>query len=167
MKDINTITVSGTVAKTPDLKHVGAGGIAMLTFRLYAQREYSYNGQAKTDNSYFDIKVWGDYAAEVAMDMDEGHHVTLQGRLTQESWEDKSTKKRMYRVMIIAETVVNNDKLLKPIAVHAADAEVQQRAKETPAAPKARPPAFDATPLDVKATTVSVLEDESIDDIPF
>lgn len=174
MKDINTITVSGAVASQPEIKHVGQNGTAMLTFRVYCEREYSYQGITKVDKNYFDVKVWGDHAMDTSRTLREGARVTLQGRLTQESWE--SAGQRKYKVLVVADTVVNNDYREAPAhttappiqaatPVPAYDSETGRPAGFPMSSfPKPPPPAFDSSPLDVKST---VLDAEDIDDIPF
>lgn len=166
MKDINTITVSGVVASTPEMKHVGQRNTAMLTFRLYSEREYAYQDKVNVDKNYFDVKVWGDHASATAADLREGNRVTVQGRLTQESWESQGQRK--YKILIIGETVVNND--LRRDAqwepydkTHQAATVPQMPTYAVPTA-KPPPPKFDDSPLDVKAT---ILDDADIDDIPF
>jgi single-strand DNA-binding protein len=161
MKDLNSLTISGIVANDPEVKHVGQRGTAMLTFRLFTQREYTYNERTTVDKSYFDVKVWGQYAEDTGKNLKANDHVSIQGRLTQESWESNGEKK--YKICIIAETVLNNDRRDHPVGVSMGDTEAQAvvRAQDPYKTP---PPPFPSGPIDVKAT---ILEDESIDDIPF
>ncbi len=108
--------------------------------------------------------MWGQHASDTAADLREGNRVTIQGRLTQETWE--SGGQRKYKVLVVAETVVNND-LVPFDASDRAPAPVATAPPKnviTKPTSKPKPPAFDSSPLDVKH---SVLDEESIDDIPF
>ena len=163
MKDINTIVLSGTVASDGELKHVGANGTALLTFQLYVEREYVYKDKHNIDKSYFTVKVWGLTAEEVGAQLRQDDHVTIQGRLTQESWEG-ADRKRIYKVLVVADSVVNNDRRTKPVAVGSCDPIRQESFTPAPMPSKPTPPAFDSSPLDVKAT---ILDADNIDDIPF
>lgn len=155
MKDINTLMISGLVVRDAEYRAVGASGMPLTTFTILNVRETSFDGNARKETGYYDVKIWGDYGREVYEQLRKDTQVVVQGRLRVETWDDKTTGDKRKTIVVVADAVlVNGQASYTPAPTY-----TPHREPVKPA-----PPPFPADPIDVHA---SVISEESIDDIPF
>lgn len=96
----NTITVTGNVTSTPELRYT-ASGTAIVTFGL------AWNQKDKSGEStphFFDVTAWGSLGESVSTSVTKGARVTVNGRLNFSSWETSDGSKRS-KVDVTAEDV--------------------------------------------------------------
>jgi len=102
----NTITVVGNITRDLELRFT-ASGKAVGSFGL-AYNHRRFNKQTNDwdeDTSFFDVTVWGDMAENVAESVSKGTRVLVEGRLEQQTWEDKQGGGNRSKVVIIADEV--------------------------------------------------------------
>lgn len=102
--NINSVCVSGYLAKDPELKATTSGSsvldcsIAVNESRKNAQGEWSDYA------NFFNFVIFGKQAEALSQYMHKGSKVTLQGKLRYSSWQDDQGKTRS-AVNIIVNTV--------------------------------------------------------------
>jgi len=96
---MNKVIVSGNLTKEPELRYL-PDGTAVGSFSIAVNEKY----KDKETVSFFDVTVWGKTAENCGQYIFKGSKVLIEGRLKQESWEDKEGKKQ-YRIKIIAQRV--------------------------------------------------------------
>ncbi|MEE1505096.1 MAG: single-stranded DNA-binding protein [Acutalibacteraceae bacterium] len=119
----------------------GAEGYSVATFGISAS---VYDSKAENKKRYvnFPCKAFTDVATRIAkMKLDAGANVNIAGHLDVEEWEDKDTKKKRSRTILVVDDIEYNGRAKK---------KEDGEASEAPS-----------------GTTVSADEDETFDDLPF
>ena len=103
-----TVTVTGNLTRDPELTFTTSGQ-GKLDFSI-ACNEYwnDKNGERQEKTSYFDIVAWRNLAEDGANVLEKGMGVVITGRLEQQTWEDKETKKSRSKVQIVADRIAVN-----------------------------------------------------------
>lgn len=99
----NTVTVSGNLTRSPELRFT-TGGRGVCTFGLAVSRRYQQNNEWVEQTSFFNVTAWATLGENVAATLDKGHRVVVTGRLEQRSWETPEGEKRSV-VEIVADDV--------------------------------------------------------------
>jgi single-strand DNA-binding protein len=97
------VTVVGNLTRSPELRYT-AGGRAIASFGIAANRRYQQNGEWQEVTSFFDVVAWSDLAEHLAACLEKGARVVVTGRLEQRSWESDDGTKRS-KVEITADDV--------------------------------------------------------------
>jgi single-strand DNA-binding protein len=104
---INRVTlVGGNITRDAELRYATKTGNAFVSFSIAMNRGVK-NQSGGWDNvaEYYDVVFWGEKSEALAPRLLKGQKVGIDGRLTQERWEDKEGKIRG-AVKIIANTVI-------------------------------------------------------------
>ena len=102
MPDLNTIIIAGRLTRDPELKYTGGGRaycqVAIANSRRYKTKE----GEQREETVFIEGTVWDKFAEYIGEKLRKGRPVLIEGRLSQEEWEDKKTgeKKRATRIRI-------------------------------------------------------------------
>lgn len=84
---INQVTISGNLVRQPDIRYTGSGtAVANMTVAL------NRGSGAKKETAYIKVTCWKDLAERVA-GYPVGHLVVVEGRMSQENWEQDGQKK--------------------------------------------------------------------------
>lgn len=101
----NTVTLIGNITRDPELRYTSSGfttvGFGLAVNRRRANKEQP--GEWIEETSFFNVKVLGDQADNVAETLQKGARVIVTGRLEQRSWEANGEKKSI--VEIVADEV--------------------------------------------------------------
>ncbi len=98
---INTITLSGRLVAAPELRYT-ASGAAVVNGRIAV--DDGYGDHKKT--YFFDYTAWTGTAEYLAKYADKGTLVTLQGKLTQQTWQNANGENRSRVVILVQEVVL-------------------------------------------------------------
>jgi len=102
-RKMNSVTVVGNLTRDPELR-VTTNGKFVATFGL-AENYTSGQGEQKEEHTnFFDVKIWGPLAENVAKSLTKGARVHVSGRLAQETWDTKDGERRS-KVLIVANEV--------------------------------------------------------------
>lgn len=86
----------GRLTRDPEMRTT-ASGKAVCSFSLAVDR------QGQDDQAdFFDVTAWEKTGELVSQYLSKGRRALVQGRLRQDSWEDKETGKRRSRVEVVA-----------------------------------------------------------------
>lgn len=98
--DLNTITISGRLARDPELRHTG-GGTAVCTIRLaYSTSRRDESGQWTDKSNYVDVTFFGNRAETIQKHFHKGKPIGVQGRLEWREWEAQDgTKRQSYEII--------------------------------------------------------------------
>ena len=105
---INTITISGHLVADPELRYTQSGS-AVANGRIAV--DDGYGNSKKT--YFFDYTAWTNTAEYIAKYATKGTLVTMQGKLTQHTWQTPSGENRS-KVEILAQEVVLPPKANEP-----------------------------------------------------
>lgn len=95
-KGINQVTLMGRLTRDPEMRTTTSGK-SVCSFSLAVDR------QGQDDQAdFFDVTAWEKTGELVNQYLSKGRRALVQGRLRQDSWDDKETGKRRSRVEVVA-----------------------------------------------------------------
>lgn len=98
-RSINQVILLGRLTRDPE-QRTTASGKDVVSFSIAVDRQ-SQDDQA----DFFNITAWDKLGDLVMQYLSKGRRVLIQGRLRQDSWEDKDTGKRQSRIEVTASDV--------------------------------------------------------------
>ena len=98
-RSINQVILLGRLTRDPE-QRTTASGKNVVSFSIAVDRQ-SQDDQA----DFFNITAWDKLGDLVMQYLSKGRRVLIQGRLRQDSWEDKDTGKRQSRIEVNASDV--------------------------------------------------------------
>lgn len=98
-RSINQVILLGRLTRDPE-QRTTASGKNVVSFSIAVDRQ-SQDDQA----DFFNITAWDKLGDLVMQYLSKGRRVLIQGRLRQDSWEDKDTGKRQSRIEVTASDV--------------------------------------------------------------
>jgi single-strand DNA-binding protein len=102
----NKVTLVGNLGKDPELKML-SGDNAVCKLRIATSRTWfdKKKEEKVEETEWHDIEVWGKAAEACGKYLTKGRQVLVEGRIKTDTWEDKETKEKKYRVKIVADDV--------------------------------------------------------------
>ena len=100
-------TVAGNLGSEVELRYTGSG-VAVASFTVASTpRTFDKTTQEWRDGDtlWMPVTVWREQAENCAESLTKGARVVVQGRLTQENWEDKNGGGKRSRVVLQADDV--------------------------------------------------------------
>jgi single-strand DNA-binding protein len=105
MANVNKVILIGNLTRDVELKSTPKG-TAVASGSLAINRSYKTDqGEKREETTYVDVEFWGRVAEIVAEYVKKGNPLYVEGRLRQESWEDKETGKKRARLKVVAENI--------------------------------------------------------------
>lgn len=98
-KSINQVILMGRLTRDPE-QRTTTGGKLIVSFSVAVDRA----GQDDTAD-FFNITAWEKLGELVAKYLNKGSRVLIQGRLRQDTWDDKETGKKQSRIEVTASDV--------------------------------------------------------------
>ena len=98
-KSINQVILMGRLTRDPE-QRTTTGGKTIASFSIAVDR-----GGDSDQADFFDITAWEKLGELVVQYLAKGRRVLVQGRLRQDSWDDKETGKKRSRVEVTATDV--------------------------------------------------------------
>ena len=105
MASINKVMIMGRITreielrKTPKSKSVADIGLAVN------RRRKDESGQMIDETTFVDVTLWGRTAEVVHQYSGKGQPIFVEGRLETDTWEDKETGQKRYKLKIVGENV--------------------------------------------------------------
>lgn len=95
-RGINQVILMGRLTRDPEVRTT-ASGKNVTSFSLAVDR-----GGQDDQADFFDVTAWEKTGELVAQYLSKGRRALVQGRLRQDSWDDKETGKKRTRVEVVA-----------------------------------------------------------------
>ena len=95
-RSINQVILMGRLTRDPETRTTTSGK-SVTSFSLAVDRQ-TQDDQA----DFFDVTAWEKTGELVAQYLTKGRRCLVQGRLRQDSWDDKETGKKRSRVEVVA-----------------------------------------------------------------
>lgn len=95
-RGINQVILMGRLTRDPEVRTT-ASGKSVTSFSLAVDR-----GGQDDQADFFDVTAWEKTGELVAQYLSKGRRALVQGRLRQDSWDDKDTGKKRTRVEVVA-----------------------------------------------------------------
>ena len=98
-RSINQVILLGRLTRDPEQRTTPSGR-TVVSFSIAVDRA-GQDDQA----DFFDVTAWEKLGEQVMQYLSKGRRVLVQGRLRQDSWDDKETGKRRSRIEVTATDV--------------------------------------------------------------
>lgn len=102
MPDMNKVFLAGRLTRDPELRYTPQGTpvckLGLAVSRYYKGRD----GERKEETVFIDVNTWDKTAEYLGQRLKQGSPVLVEGRLRQDSWEDKSTGQRRTKLEVSA-----------------------------------------------------------------
>jgi single-strand DNA-binding protein len=103
MASFNKVILAGNLTRDPELRYTPKG-TAVVRITLAVNRNYTTDsGEKKEEVSFVDVDAWGRQAEVIAQYMKKGRPLLVEGRLKQDSWEDKNTHQKQSKLKVVLE----------------------------------------------------------------
>jgi len=104
MASFNRVILAGNLTRDPELRYLPKG-TAVAQFTLAITHKWkTESGEAKEDVTFIDIEAFGRQGEVVAQYMRKGRPFLVEGRLKQDTWEDKTTHQKRSKLKVILES---------------------------------------------------------------
>lgn len=104
MNDINTVSLSGRLTRTPELRYTN-GGTPILEIPLaFTTSRKNQSGEWEEQANFIDCTLIGKRAEAISPKLDKGVMVFVSGHLAYRSWEKDGQKRS--KVSITADSIV-------------------------------------------------------------
>ena len=98
-KSINQVILMGRLTRDPEVRTTSTGK-SIASFSIAVDR-----GGQEDAADFFDVTAWEKLGELVSQYLSKGRRCLVQGRLRQDSWDDKETGKKRTRVEVVATDV--------------------------------------------------------------
>ncbi len=103
MANFNKVILAGNLTRDPELRYTPKG-TAVARITLAVNRTWkSESGENKEEVSFVDVDIWGRQAEVISQYMKKGRPLLVEGRLKQDTWEDKNTKQKQSKLKVVLE----------------------------------------------------------------
>ena len=146
MASFNKVILMGNLTRDPELRYTPKGtAVARITLAVNRTYTAGEGGEKKEEVSFVDVDVWGRQAEVISQYMKKGRPLLVEGRLKQDTWEDKNTKQKQSKLKVVLESFSFLDSGNR--GGEGAPARPAAPAAAAPEAPDAEPPQDDDVPF--------------------
>lgn len=104
MASVNKVFLLGNVTRNLEIRYT-PGGVAVTTIGLAVNEKRGKGEDAKEDVLFIDITVFGKTAENCTAYLSKGSPIFVEGKLRLETWNDKETGQKRYKVSVTALSV--------------------------------------------------------------
>lgn len=148
MLELNRVLIVGNLTRDPEMQYLPSG-LALSKMTLAVNSRYVTNGEKKEDVCFIDVTAFGKLAEFSCKYFTKGRAMFVEGRLKQDTWEDKNGGGKRSKISIIADRV------------QFADSKPQEQPQEQTRAETKKPDLFKPAPPPVASDAVDDM------DLPF
>lgn len=107
MSSLNKVQIIGNTTADMELKETD-GGSKYVKFSVATNRKWTNKttGEKMEEVEFHNIIAWGRLAEILDQYVQKGHKIYCGGRMKTDSWEDKDSGKKMYRMEVVLEDMV-------------------------------------------------------------
>jgi single-strand DNA-binding protein len=104
MASFNKVILAGNLTRDPELRYTPKGS-AVAGFSLAVNRTWkTESGETKEEVSFIEVEAWGRQGEVIAQYMRKGRPLLVEGRLKQDTWEDKNTHQKQSKLKVVLES---------------------------------------------------------------
>lgn len=100
---MNLVIIKGNLTRDPELRYTPNGTPIAACSVAVNEVWTDQQGEKQERVNFFDVDFWGKTAETVSQYFAKGKPILVQGRLKQETWEDKQTKQKRSKIKITAD----------------------------------------------------------------
>lgn len=96
--NVNTLIYAGRLTRDPETQNTKTG-LAICNLTVASNRTFSKDSEKKEEVTFLDCKAFGKTAETIAQHFRKGMEIFIEGRITQESWDDKATGQKRSKIV--------------------------------------------------------------------
>jgi len=105
MRGYNRVILVGNLTRDPELRYTPKGtAVARIGLAVNRSWRDPETNETKEEVTFIDVDAWGKQAEVIAQYMKKGRPLLVEGRLKQDSWEDKNTKEKRHKMGVVLES---------------------------------------------------------------
>lgn len=105
MASLNKVFLIGNITRDPEIKYTPKG-TAVAEIGLAVNRQWTTdNGEKREEVTFIDVSLWGRVAEIVGEYCRKGKPLMVEGRLTLDSWDDKTTGQKRTKLKVPGENI--------------------------------------------------------------
>ena len=140
MASFNKVILAGNLTRDPELRYTPKG-TAVANFSLAVNRTWkSESGESKEEVSFIEVEAWGRQGEVIAQYMRKGRPLLVEGRLKQDTWEDKNTHQKQSKLRVVLESFSFIDSNRAEGGAPSSPSDSPRRSTAAPSAPKQSAP---------------------------
>ncbi len=103
MASYNKVILMGNLTRDPELRQTQSG-TSVCRFSIAVNRSFnSQDGSSRDETCFIEIDSFGKSAENIAKYFNKGKPILVEGRLRQDSWEDKQSGQKRTKLMVVLE----------------------------------------------------------------
>lgn len=103
MASFNKVILMGNFTRDPELRQTQSG-LSVCKFSIATNRSYTgQDGAVKDETCFVEIDCFGRTAENIAKYFSKGKPILVEGRLKQDTWDDKETGKKRSKLAVVME----------------------------------------------------------------
>ena len=104
MANFNKVILAGNLTRDPEMRYTPKGA-AVVRITLAINRNYTTEtGERREEVSFVEVEAWGKQAETISKYMKKGRPFLVEGRLKQDTWEDKNTHQKQSKLKVVLES---------------------------------------------------------------
>ena len=106
MTSFNKVIIAGNVTRDIELRHIPNGtAVADVSLAINSQYQDKKSNEKKEEVTFVECTLWGKTAELAGQYLKKGSPVLFEGRLHQESWEDKESGAKRSKLKVVVESM--------------------------------------------------------------
>ena len=103
MSSFNKVILMGNFTRDPELRQTQSG-TSVCRFSIAVNRSYnSQDGSTRDETCFVEVDSFGRTAVNISKFFSKGRPILIEGRLRQDSWEDKQTGQKRTKLLVVLE----------------------------------------------------------------
>ena len=105
MASINKVMIMGRITREIELRYTPKGTAVADIGLAVNRRRKDESGQMIDETTFVDVTLWGRTAEVVHQYSGKGQPIFVEGRLETDTWEDKETGQKRYKLKVVGGNV--------------------------------------------------------------
>jgi single-strand DNA-binding protein len=106
MASFNKVIIMGNLTRDPEVRFIPSGtAVCDISLAVNSQWTDRKSNERKEEVTFVEVTLWGRTAEIAGEYLAKGRPVLIEGRLHQDSWEDKETGQKRSKMKVIAESM--------------------------------------------------------------
>ncbi len=103
MSSFNKVILMGNLTRDPELRQTQSG-TSVCRFSIAVNRSFSaQDGSVKDETCFVEIDSFGKTAENISKYFSKGRPILVEGRLRQDTWDDKNTGQKRSKLLVVLE----------------------------------------------------------------
>jgi len=106
MASFNKVIIVGNLTRDPEVRFIPSGSaVCDISLAVNSQWTDKRSNERKEEVTFVEVTLWGRTAEIAGEYLAKGRPVLIEGRLQQDSWEDKETGQKRSKLKVVAESM--------------------------------------------------------------